>query len=218
MSYVKPKTAAKELGIDPKTLRSWANEGRIKVLVGKGGHRIYNLESYVDPTGKYKPKEVPQSQKHKYIYCRVSTFKQKEDLERQVKYLSEKYPNHKVAKDIASGINFNRKSFKRILDETTHGLVEEVVVAHRDRLCRFAFEHFKWFFDRYGVNLVVDNEESKTISSEQELAEDLLSIIHVFSSRHYGQRRKCVKKEVSDEKNTDEEKSGDEDSSEEKEE
>jgi predicted site-specific integrase-resolvase len=213
MPYVKTKVAKEFFGVDVQTLRTWGDEGRIEIIKGRGGHRLYNIESFIKRESINTSKEIVD--KKKYIYCRVSSNKQKEDLERQVKYLSEKYPGHTVVKEIASGINFKRKGLQRILDEITHGNVEEIVVANRDRLCRIAWEHFKWLFDRYGVNIVVDCQENKTSTTEQELAEDLLSIIHVFSSRHYGQRRQYTKKRISTTENQDTEDSGTQDSIEE---
>jgi predicted site-specific integrase-resolvase len=124
-------------------------------------------------------------------------------LERQVNLLKEKYPEHIIFKEVASGINFKRKIFQRILDDVVNGSVKEVVVAHKDRLCRFAYEHFVWLFNKFDTSIVVDSEDNKH-TPESELAEDLISIVHVFSSRHYGQRRKYTKRGV--EKNIDEDK------------
>jgi len=189
MPYVKPSTILKEVGVHSATLRAWANAGKVKCIKGPGGGRLYDLDSILEQFPKEDPPE-----KTKYIYCRVSSNKQKEDLERQVKYLQEKYPKHKIVKEIASGINFKRKVLQKLVDESIQGSVSEIVVAHRDRLCRIAWEHFKWLFTRLGVNVVVDSTEECTQQSE--LTDDLLSIIHVFSCRHYGQRRKYTKKET----------------------
>jgi len=74
------------------------------------------------------------------------------------------------------------------MDEAIKGNVTEIVVAHKDRLCRIAWDHFEWLFLKFGVNIIVDDREEH--SPESELADDLFSIIHVFSCRHYGCRRK----------------------------
>ena len=187
MPYVKPKIAREALGITDDTLRAWARDGRIKCIYGRGRNRLYDIES---ATNTHE-----ETEKENFIYCRVSSNKQKEDLERQVEYLKNKYPNHTVCKEIASGLNFKRKGLQKILDKVISGGVGEIVVAHRDRLCRIAWEHFSWLFKRTGVNIVVDSEDETTIP-ETELAEDLLSIIHVFSCRHYGQRRKYTSKDI----------------------
>ena len=195
-SYVKPAEASKKIGISVQTLRNWADEGKIKYIRTPGNGRLYDVnsitkESQLKTTGK------------KYIYCRVSCSKQKEDLERQIEFLTSKYPpEHIVLKEIASGINFKRKMLQRILDEAIKGNVKEIVVAHRDRLCRISWDHFFWLFTRLGVDIIVEDREEH--SPEQELADDLFSIIHVFSSRHYGQRRNYTSKRTT-EKTTEEE-------------
>jgi len=185
MSYVGSKKARETLGVCAVTLRKWEKEGKIKSVRSPGNHRLYDVSTFVNCR---KP-----DTKKKYIYARVSTNKQKEDLERQIAYLKEDYPDHIVLKEIASGINFKRKVLNRLLEESHKGMVGEVVVSHRDRLCRIAFDHFAWLFELYRVNLVVVGEEN--FSPESEMCEDLFSIIHVFSCRHYGQRRRIRKEE-----------------------
>ena len=193
MPYVKPKVAREILGIGDQTLRIWAKQGRIKSILCNG-RRIYDVASFTASTIK---------EEGKYIYCRVSSNKQKDDLERQVSYLSAKYPGHTVFKEIASGINFKRKVLRKILDDVVEGKVQEIVVAHRDRLCRIAWEHFSWLCEKFGTTIVVDGNDNH-VTPEVELAEDLLSIVHVFSSRHYGQRRKYTAGRTKEDDGTDE--------------
>jgi len=198
--YVKAKEAKKELNVTSATLRGWGNSGKINFIrAADGSNRLYDVEGFIKSrTGKEEPT------KQCYSYCRVSSSSQKEDLERQVNYLKEKYPNHEVIKDIASGINFKRKGLNKILVNTMQGLVSEIVVAHRDRLCRIAYDHFEWLFNHYGTNIVI--EDKQEYSPEVEFNEDLFSIIHVFSARHYGLRRKYTTKKVTKESvNKDEE-------------
>lgn len=190
MSYVKPQVASKELGVSIQTLRNWAKNDQITFVTGPGGGRLYNTKSIT-----FKQSENVPS---KYIYCRVSCSKQKEDLQRQINFLKEKYKDHTVVTDIASGINFKRKGLKRILDEAIKGNIREIVVAHKDRLCRISWEHFHWLFTRLGVNIIVEDREEH--SPESELQDDLFSIIHVFSCRHYGQRRNYTDKGISESK------------------
>lgn len=192
--YVKTKDAKKQLGITDATLRHWADSGKIKHTRVPGGIRLYDVEEFLS-------RQVPvqdKPSKKQYIYCRVSSYKQREDLQRQIKYLQDKYPDHEVIQDIASGINFKRKGLNKILADSMSGIVQEVVVAHRDRMCRIAWEHFNWLFKYCGVNVIV--EDTQEHSPESEFSDDLLSIIHVFSSRHYGIRRKYTsKKSIGDE-------------------
>jgi len=119
----------------------------------------------------------------------VSSAKQKDDLERQIASLRESHPEHEVVKDIGSGINFKRKGLRSLLERSLEGGLDEVVVAHRDRLCRFAFDLIEWLFTKHGTKLVVLDQDVASPESESEFTEDLLSIVHVFSCRYNGLRR-----------------------------
>ena len=191
--YVKPKIACQEIGVNIQTLRNWAKDGRIKYITGGKGGRLYDTKSLTN---------AADSNKKKYIYCRVSCSKQKDDLTRQINFLKEKYKEHIVIYDIASGINFKRKALQRLLDESINGNISEIVVAHKDRMCRISWDHFQWLFKRLGVNIIVEDREEH--SPESELADDLFSIIHVFSCRHYGQRRNYTNKGISEIKSEEE--------------
>jgi predicted site-specific integrase-resolvase len=116
-------------------------------------------------------------QKQNFLYTRVSTKKQMDDLFRQVEYVTKpEYSNYIVIQDIGSGINFKRKGLQTILDACIQRTIGEVVVAHRDRLSRFGFDLIELFIQKAGEKLTVLANE-KNSSSENELAEDLLSII-----------------------------------------
>lgn len=101
--------------------------------------------------------------------------------------MRERYQNHEIISDIGSGINFKRTDLLSILERASRGNLEEVVVAHRDRLYRFAFELIQWILERNHVTLVVIANKDST--PQTELAEDLLAIIHVFLCRANGRRR-----------------------------
>jgi len=177
--YVSPKEAAKHYRVTEQCLRQWSLIGKIKYTTTKGGHRRYWLDD---------GSTVPTAVTERIIYARVSSRKQQGDLERQIKFLQEHYPDHRVVSDIGSGINFNRRGLKSILEAVFRGTVEEVVVAERDRFSRFGFELFEWIFKEHGALLIPHNQDSQK-SHTEELAEDLMSIVHVFSSRHYGKRK-----------------------------
>lgn len=174
--YRTSKEACKILGIHPNTLRSWANSGKIKYYRTESGQRRYDTDDFFG--NRQDTKQV--------VYCRVSSPKQKDDLHRQVGYMSERYPNAEIIKDIGSGINFKRKGLKAILERAMSGDKLQVVVAHRDRLSRFGFDLIEWIITRSGGELVV--LEQDTLSPEEELTRDLLSILHVFSCRMHGLR------------------------------
>ena len=173
-----PTELSKLLKVSPETLKYWDNTGQIKSTRTKGGHRRY---FYTIPEAK------PSIEKKQFIYARVSSIKQKSDLQRQVDALKAIYPAFEVIKDVGSGINFRRKGLVTLLDNVIGGNVSDVVVAHRDRLARFGFELFEHLFQRFGVTLtVLSNPNVKEPVTE--LAKDLLSIVTVFTARYYGSR------------------------------
>jgi predicted site-specific integrase-resolvase len=177
--YVNPKKATEYYKVSEQCLRIWANQGKIKYILTKGGHRRYLI-----PSGEKEEKIVTT----KVVYARVSSRKQKGDLENQIEYLRQKNPNHKIISDTGSGINFERPGFKRILDGVFKGTIEEVVVTQRDRFTRFGYELFEWIFQEHNARLIcIDSTEPK--GENEELSEDLMAIITVFSSRYYGKRR-----------------------------
>lgn len=194
--YVKPKQACAILGVCDETLRRWADSGKIKTLRSPYNYRLYDVESYLNPTKS----QDDGSERKNYIYCRVSSEKQKKagDLDRQTKSLKFKYPNHEIITDIGSGINFKRQGLRRILQMVFQGNVEQIVVAHRDRLCTFAFELIEWICDQHGTKITVEDKMDET--PETELAQDLLSIITIFSCRNKGMRRH--RKKDDEDKNT----------------
>jgi predicted site-specific integrase-resolvase len=117
----------------------------------------------------------------------VSSSGQREDLQRQREYLSSKFPGHEVISEIGSGLSFKRPRFNSLLRDIQLGNVSEVIVAHRDRLCRFGFELIESIAKFHNCKVLVLEEVQ--CSPEQELVRDIISIIHVFSSRLYGMRK-----------------------------
>jgi len=194
--YLRPEEASKLLKVTVRTLQLWEGKGKIKCVRTKGKHRRFLR---TDVLSLLPSDKQPIPKQRNICYCRVSTPSQKEDLERQVEYFSGKYPNHEIIKDIGSGINFKRKGFNSILESAIKGDVGEVVVTHKDRLCRFGFDLVRRIIEgdpSNGKIVVLDKEET---SPEKELVDDLLSIITVFSSRLYGLRSHSLKKKIKQE-------------------
>ena len=187
--YITTTEAKKILKVCYKTISRWASEGKINFITAPSGRKRYNIKDIYNITNC----DPSFGEKEKICYCRVSSAKQMDDLERQKDFFRSKFPTHKLVTDVGSGINWKRKGLKTILDRAMQGHISEVVVAHRDRLCRFAFELLEWILIRNGVKLMVLNEE-KGHSTDQELADDILSIVHVYSCKKMGGRRYKNKK------------------------
>lgn len=174
--YLSSRKACLALGVCRNTLMNWAEGGKIDFIKTPSGQRKYYIESVT--------KEIQQIKQ--ICYCRVSSPKQKDDLDRQVKFLQEQYPNATIVKDIGSGINFKRKGLTALLEQAMQGHKFELIVAHKDRLARFGFDIIESIIKRVGGSILVLDRTSD--SPESELTKDLLTILHVFSCRLHGLR------------------------------
>lgn len=189
--YLRPREVTEILGITYRTLQTWTREKKIEYITRDSGRNLYLEDSVYSHLSGRNNNDEP---KEKIIYARVSSRGQKEDLERQSALLKERYPSHRVIKDIGSGLNSKRKGFKTVLDLAINGRLKEVVVTHKDRLVRFNFEMFEYIIKSKGGRILVlyDRETSPL----EELTEDIISIVQVFSSRLYGLRSWKIKKEL----------------------
>ena len=177
MVYLSSRKAAERLGLHPQTLRRYAAQGRIPFYRNAGGQRLYDVDAFL--RGKANPQTV--------CYCRVSSPKQRGDLQRQVAHMRELYPDAQVVTDVAGGLNWKRKGLLAILERLHRGDKLTLVVAHRDRLARFGFELIQWLVEQNGGSVLVLNQPDASPGSE--LTEDLLAILHSFSCRMHGRRR-----------------------------
>jgi putative resolvase len=182
--YLSTKEVRKILGVTTQTLINWNKTGKINTIKSPSGARLYNKKDIYNIIGIDKIIEPKKC----YCYARVSSKKQMDDLERQKDFFKSRYPNHILVTDIGSGINWKRKGLKTILEQAMSGDVSEIVVAHRDRLCRFAFDIIEWIITYKGCKLIVLHDDTHK-SENQELADDIMSIIHVYSCRQMGKRR-----------------------------
>ncbi|MBG0742883.1 IS607 family transposase [Cylindrospermopsis raciborskii LB2897] len=189
MPYVPLRKAVKILGMHPNTLRRYADEGKIKSIKNSAGQRLYDVELYIRGDG---------SRTSTICYCRVSSSKQRDDLDRQIAYMQSLYPGAEVIKDIGSGLNFKRKGLRSLLDRLLRGDKFILVVTCRDRLARFGFELVQYLVEQNGGQILVLD---KTVHCPQsELTRDLLSILHIFSYRIQGLRKysKKIKEDLSE--------------------
>lgn len=177
---------AKLLNVTVKTLQNWDKQGALKAYRTPTNQRFYTEEQLNHVLGLSNGNQV-EKQGLKIGYCRVSTYNQKSSLENQEEYLRN-YTNAKgiildeVFTDIGSGINYNRKNFNKILELVEAEGISEIYVTYKDRFVRFGFDWFNNFCKKHGAKIIILNQPST--SPEQELAEDLLNIITMFSERN----------------------------------
>ena len=192
--WITPKKAKELLSVTNKTLHEWDKKGKIRTVRDPAGHRRYNKEDIQNYLACCIPSPL-QKERCKICYCRVSSKKQMDDLERQKRFFQLKYPSYELVTDIGSGLNWKRKGLQTLLERAMCRDIEEIVVAHKDRLCRFAYELLEYIFYYNKVKLMVLNKPDQE-SSSQELADDIMSIIHVYSCREMGKRRYTNKKDT----------------------
>jgi predicted site-specific integrase-resolvase len=180
------KQTAHVLGISGNSLREWAKRGIVQYQLSDHRHfdrkTLEGPTAFIDRSGKFQSDQSQQEeakatrQPKGAIYCRVLSRKQKDDLERQVQALQAQYPSYQVYKDIGSGLNYKRKGLARLLKHAQEGLIEEVVVAHRNRLAHFDVDIIEWILQRAGTRLVVlDKAENR---QQQKLIKDLPADVH----------------------------------------
>ena len=189
MKYYSAKTVTQLLGVTAQTLRNWDKEGKLKPsYVKSNGYRYYSEESILSYTQERKTKK----NLNVIGYARVSSKKQLDDLERQVdnikEYISSKYESFDIITDVGSGINYNKPGLLKLIEKINKKEVDLIVVLYKDRLLRFGFELVEHFAKLNNVSIeVLESKMDKT--QDQELVEDLVQIITVFSSKIQGKRK-----------------------------
>lgn len=189
---VKAKEVLQILKVTRQTLTKYVKEGRVKVTVKGNGQYDYDSDSVY----KLLNKDI---ERKTYIYARVSTAKQKKDLDTQVQLLKtfcfqNGYVLNGVYQDIASGINFEkRKEFFDLLDEVLAGKVKRVIITYKDRLSRVGFELFSYLFAKHGCELIVMSEVGSTDLDSEEVFDDVVHLLQSYSTNFYS---KCKDKVI----------------------
>lgn len=200
---LKPKDVAKILNVTVRTLQSWDRQGLLPALRTPAGRRWYSEEQI----NKFLNKENSRnSEKINIAYSRVSSRQQKNELENQENFIKN-YANGngmiigKYFSDVGSGLNYKRENFLKMIELVMERKVDKIFVTYKDRVVRFGFDFMEWICQRFGTEIIVLND--KKTSPENELVNDLISIIHVFSCRIYGLRKykKTIKEEMKCQKN-----------------
>ena len=187
------KQAANQLGVSVSTLRRWDETGVLVAQRTPKGHRRYDL-SKINPN---LTRNKVEQQRKTIAYARVSSHEQKPDLQRQIEmlelYCSAQGWSFEVISDLGSGMNYHKKGLKRLLDDILDNKIDRLVLTHKDRLLRFGAELVFALCEARQVEVVIINQ-GENLSFEEELAQDVLEIITVFSARLYGSPSKKDKK------------------------
>ena len=208
--YVSGKKAQEILGVHQQTLYNWDKKKIIDTIRTPGGKRLYNVKKYLENSKKNESnvtrvnntlmidKKI-NSLRNNYLYARVSSNNQKDDLARQINVLKLKYPNYKLISDIGSGINLNRKGLRKIIDEAILGKINEVIIVHKDRLCRFGYELIEDLIVKYSNGKIIILEKSIQKEVKEELVDDVLQIMNVFVAKINGMRKYSKNKIIENE-------------------
>ena len=197
MKYYSTKKVTEILGVTAQTLRNWDKEGKLKPsYVKSNGYRYYSEESILSYTQERKTKK----NLNVVGYARVSSKKQSDDLERQIKnlntYISSKYDSFDIITDIGSGINYNNPGLKKLIEKINKKEVDLIIVLYKDRLLRFGFELVEYFAQLNNVKIEILDKIDK--NQDEELVEDLVQIITEFSCKIQGKRKTKTKQLIDD--------------------
>ena len=196
MSYLSISKFAKLIGVTPQCLRNWDKSGLLKPHhTTESGYRYYTQEQ----ANAYLKIQTRTTDEPITIgYCRVSSNKQKDDLERQKEnvktYLTAQGKPFEIISDVGSGINYGKKGLQELLQRIMDGEVGKVVILYKDRLLRFGLELIEYIASLKDCKIeIIDNTEK---TDQQELVEDLIQIITVFSCRLQGKRANKAKRMI----------------------
>lgn len=184
----KPKDFAALIGVSVATLQRWDRENILKAYRSPTNRRYYTYEQYLEFKGIKKTEDT----RNIIIYARVSTRNQKDDLKNQIIFLKQFCNSRgmivdRCIEDYGSGLNYNRKEWNRLLDEVMENKVKTIVISNKDRFIRFGYDWFEKFCNKFNTEIIVVNNEE--LSPNEELVQDIVSILHVFSCRLCGLRK-----------------------------
>lgn len=200
---MRAKDVLRLLNITRPTLTKYTKEGKIKINNQVNGQYDYNEESVFQLVNRNKTRK-------NVIYARVSTPKQKSDLNNQIEIietfcLKNGIVIHDVYKDISSGMNLDRKDFLKMFEEVSRGSIDKIFITYKDRMARLSFQMIENVCKNFGTKIIILHELENSKTMEQEFLEEVSSLIHSFSMRMYSARRKeklsLVAKDLDLEKN-----------------
>ena len=195
-TYVSSKIATEILGIHQSTLYQWGEKKIIDTIKTgpNNGKRLYNVKKYLESkelnisnvltVNNPIINNLLQNIKRNYIYVRVSSIDKKDELESQIKFLTNNYPNHNIIKDIGNGINLNRKGLLKLINLAIEGKINQLVVIHKDCLCKFCYELIEFLVSKYsnGEIIILENDNEPE-DLKEEMVDDMLYLMNAFVSK-----------------------------------
>jgi len=185
---MKSKEVLNLLKITRTTLTSYVKTGKIKTVKMANGYYEYDDNSIYQFLG--------YNDRFDIAYARVSTYKQKNDLENQIHNIlnftsSKNITINQIFKEVASGIDLERKEFLKILDLVKQNKVNRIFITYKDRLTRLSFSIIEQLFNSFGTTIIIINSptQSGLLEDENEILEDIISLIHILSTKMYSNRR-----------------------------
>lgn len=185
MRWVNSRQLKKEIGITNQTLYNWRKENKVTYKEINKRTFLYDIDTVFGRNLVTTKKSI--------AYSRVSNSKQRDDLLRQEESIREYASKNGIKiddyyKEVASGMNENRKEFNKIIEQVIENKINKIYVTYKDRFTRFGFSYFENLFKKFNCEIIVLNSTNET-TFEQELTQDLISIIHHFSMKMYSNRR-----------------------------
>lgn len=190
VQFISAKVIREKYDVSYTSLRRWSDKGCF-AYIKPSTKRLYDRRGVEQFLGQRGCFTIPAHNRQTVCYARVSSSHQRADLERQIQQLGFKFPEAQVISDVGSGLNWKRRGFVNLLERVYQEDIGRVVVAYRDRLCRFGIELVEWIFKKHDVQLVVLNkidDERPQQHRTEELSEDLIAIVNFFVARNNGLR------------------------------
>lgn len=171
------------------TLMNHVKNGKIKANKLPNGYYDYDEDDVM--------KFVKNEHRKNVIYARVSTYKQKNDLDHQIHFLNKFCKNNdinidQIVSDISSGLDLDRPNFSNLLDDILHYRISTVVISFKDRLTRLSFPILQSIFNKFGTNIIIASKTDDDDDNTEEYFEDLMALMHIFSTKVYSNRRKLL--------------------------
>ena len=189
---MKAKQVLQILDISRITLYNYVKSGKIKTVTLPNGYYDYSDSDVFSM--------ISIDHRKSFIYARVSTYKQKKDLNKKISFIKtfcnkNKINIHSIISDISSGIDLDRPNFSELLNDVLHYKVSKIYISHRDRISRLSFKTLDAIFKKFGTEIIIVSENDK-LTDDQEFYNDLISLMHYFSTKLYSHRRILYKKTV----------------------